>query len=136
MGAMQLVVLGSGTSRPSATRASSGYWLSAGAARVRLDCGAGSVHAMARWDLPWEDLTHQFISHFHVDHVGELPYLLAAFKYGASRPRKAPLSLLGPVGLGAYLEGSARMHRQGFLEQAFPLAVSELRPGDLVETPD
>lgn len=136
MGPMQLVVLGSGTQRPSATRASSGYWLSAGAARVRLDCGAGSVHAMARCDLPWEELTHQFISHFHVDHVGELPYLLASLKYGTSRPRKAPLSLLGPVGLGAYLEGAARLHRQRFMDQAFPISLAELHPGDVVDTPD
>ncbi|HKA90738.1 MAG TPA: ribonuclease Z [Haliangiales bacterium] len=133
---MQLVVLGSGTTKPSAARACSGYWLWAGAARVRLDCGAGSVHAMARCDLPWEELTHQFISHFHVDHVGELPYLLAAFKYGAGRPRATPLSLIGPVGLGAYLEESARLHRQRFLEQSFPLSLSELRPGDAIETPD
>jgi len=136
MGGMELVVLGSGTSRPSGTRASSGYWLEAGRARLRLDCGAGSVHATARLGLPWDEMTHQFISHFHVDHVGELPYLLAALKYGASRERTAPLSILGPIGLRGYLEGVALLHRQGILEQSFPLELGELAPGETFETED
>jgi ribonuclease BN (tRNA processing enzyme) len=136
MALMQLVVLGSGTTRPMEKRVCSGFWLSAGAARVRLDCGPGTVHATARWDLPWEELTHQFVSHFHVDHAGELGFLLAAHKYGASRPRTAPLSLLGPVGLGAFLESMARLHQQQFLDQRFPLTVAELRPGDVIDTPD
>ena len=74
---MRLTILGSGTATPSGRRASSGYWLDAGDARLRLDCGAGTVHAMARWGLPWEALTHQWVSHFHVDHAGELPARLA-----------------------------------------------------------
>jgi ribonuclease BN (tRNA processing enzyme) len=126
---MRLVVLGSGTLRPSGTRGSSGYWVEAGDARIRLDCGAGSVHAMARHKLPWETLTHQFISHFHIDHAGELPALLVAMRWGRSAPRDTPLELLGPAGLRALVEGLAALYDEKLTTQQFPLLFEELPPG-------
>src|SRR5688572_11187178 len=112
---MRLTILGSGTCVPSGARNSSGYWIDAGALRIRLDCGSGTVHATARYGLPWEELTHQVISHFHLDHVGELPALLFSFKHGRSAPRSAPLHLVGPAGLGALLEGVGGVYRQRLL---------------------
>ncbi|MSP17092.1 MAG: ribonuclease Z [Myxococcales bacterium] len=130
---MRLVVLGSGTCVPSGQRSSSGYWIEAGAARLRLDCGSGTVHAMARFGLPWTTLTHQVITHFHIDHVGELPALLFALRYGRSTPRSAPLSLVGPNGLRALVEGFERLLNQRLLEQEFPVDVVELAPDAVIE---
>ena len=127
---MRLTILGSGTATPSGRRASSGYWLDAGDARLRLDCGAGTVHAMARWGLPWEALTHQWVSHFHVDHAGELPALLFALKHGRRAPRTAPLALVGPAGLRALLDGLATAFGARLLEQEFPVELRELAPGE------
>lgn len=126
---MRLTILGSGTCVPSGTRNSSGYWVDAGDVRVRLDCGAGTVHAMARYGLPWDTLTHQVISHFHIDHVGELPALLFAFKYGRATPRSAPLALVGPEGLEYLLHSYTGLYKMKLLEQEFPLTVEEIRPG-------
>src|SRR5947209_5594292 len=125
---MRLTILGSGTCVPSGIRNSAGFWLEAGGARLRLDCGAGTVHAMARAGLPWETLTHQAISHFHLDHVGELPALLFAFRYGRSQSRSAPLTLVGPVGLRALVEKLEAAFDQKLLEQQFPVEVRELQP--------
>src|SRR5438094_5913719 len=79
---VRLTVLGSGTCAPSAERCSSGYLVEAGELTVRLDCGAGTAHALARLGCDWEAVTHQFVSHFHIDHVGELPHFLFALKWG------------------------------------------------------
>jgi ribonuclease BN (tRNA processing enzyme) len=130
---MRLTVLGSGTCVPSGERSSAGYWLDAGARRVRLDCGAGTVHAMARYGLAWETLTHQFVSHFHVDHVGELMALLFAFKYGRSAPRAEPLSIVGPAGLEALATRLAGDLWASLLEQEFPLEFVEVAAGDALD---
>lgn len=127
---MRLVVLGSGTCVPSGTRRSSGYWVEAGDARIRLDCGAGTVHAMAAYGLPWQRLSHQFISHFHVDHVGELPALLFAFQHGRGGPRTDPLTLVGPRGLETLLAGLSAAFGSDLRPRDFPLVVRELAPGD------
>ena len=63
---MKLTILGSGTVVPSGTRNSAGYFVELPEARIMLDCGAGNLHALARYELPWQRMTHLFISHFHV----------------------------------------------------------------------
>jgi len=127
-----LTVLGAGTCMLSPIRGCSGYWVDAGPVRLRLDAGAGTMHSMSRFGLPWETITHQFISHFHLDHVGELPGLLWCLKFGRRAPRSAPLEILGPVGLAALLESTSALHRANLFAQEFPVIVRELRPGDAV----
>jgi ribonuclease BN (tRNA processing enzyme) len=126
---MRLTILGSGTCVPSGERNSSGYWLEERALRLRLDCGAGTVHAMARYGLEWERLTHQVISHFHIDHVGELPALLFAFKYGRASTRSEPLQLVGPEGLEYLLNAFVGLYRMKLLEQEFGVEIREVAPG-------
>lgn len=129
---MKLTILGAGTCMLTPARACSGYWVEAGPVRMRLDSGAGTVHAMTRFGLPWETVTHQFISHFHLDHCGELPGLLWCLKHGRRAPRTTPLEILGPVGLKALLETTSAMHLGGLFDQQFPITVRELAPGDAV----
>jgi ribonuclease BN (tRNA processing enzyme) len=90
------------------------------------------MHAMTRFGLPWETVTHQFISHFHLDHCGELAGLLWCLKHGRRAPRSTPLEILGPVGLEALLETTSAMHLGGLFDQEFPITVRELSPGDAV----
>ena len=128
-GEIFVTVLGSGTCVPSGARSSAGFWVETGDVRLRLDCGSGSVHAMARHGLPWETLTHQFISHFHIDHAGELAALLFAFKYGRTGPRDAPLEVIGPPGLDAFAHGLEALFATRILSQDFPLEIVELEAG-------
>ena len=114
-------------------RGCSGYWVEAGPVRLRLDSGEGTIQAMTRFGLPWESVTHQFISHFHLDHVGALPGLLWCLKFGRKAPRSAPFEILGPVGLAALLEKTSALHTANLFDQEFPVIVRELRPGDAVE---
>ncbi|HEX3855446.1 MAG TPA: ribonuclease Z, partial [Polyangiaceae bacterium] len=128
--AVRLVVLGSGTSIPSGARSSSGYWLDDGTTRVRLDCGSGSVHAMARFELPWAELDYQVFSHFHVDHFSDLPALLFALKWARSQARVKPLTLLGPRGLRERVHALDVAFGKDLLDQDFPVLIRELSPGD------
>lgn len=130
---MHVTVLGSGTCVPLGHRNSAGYWIDTGASRVRFDCGAGTVHAMQRYGLAWTTLTHQFITHFHIDHVGELPALLFAFKYGRMGSRSEPLTLVGPKGLEYYLMSVMGLYRMKLLDQEFPVLIRELDPGGEID---
>ena len=130
---MRLTILGSGTGVPSGYRNSAGYFLELPDARLMMDCGAGTVHALARNELPWEEMTHLCISHFHVDHVGELASLLFAFRYGMKTERSAPLTMIGPVGLDRVIEGLRLAFGAKIFEPKFPVNVRMVTPGERVQ---
>lgn len=127
--AVVLSIVGSGTLVPHGTRGSAAHHVDAGAASVLLDCGSGTLHGLAACDLDWERLTHVAISHFHYDHLGDLPALLIALKYGTGAPRETPLTLVGPRGFPDHLHGLADALGIRFLEQSFPVELVELEPG-------
>jgi ribonuclease BN (tRNA processing enzyme) len=130
---MKLTILGSGTVVPDGARNSAGYFVEAPSVRMMMDCGAGTVHALARYGLPWESMTHVFISHFHADHVGELASLLFAFKWGMKSRRKESLTLLGPVGLRSLLSGLDQVFGLRLGELGFLLECRELSPPERLE---
>src|SRR2546428_3001391 len=96
---MELVTVGTGTVAPSATRTSACHWVSRGNLKILLDCGAGALHRLAQFGLPWQQVTHVILSHFHPDHWGELPMLVYALKYTTVPPRRESLVILGPRGV-------------------------------------
>src|ERR1041385_6151982 len=88
---MDLVTVGTGTVAPSAARTAPCHWVTRGDLRVLLDCGAGSLHRLAEFRLPWQHVTHVVVTHFHPDHWGELPMLIYSLKYTTEPPRKEPI---------------------------------------------
>jgi len=130
---MRLTILGSGTVVPSATRKSSGYFLELADTSVMLDCGAGSVHSLAQYDLPWQRMSHLFVSHFHADHIGELASVLTAFRVGMSVERSEPLLMVGPNGLDRVIEGLKVAFGKKLLESRFPINIQMLEAGQAVE---
>jgi ribonuclease BN (tRNA processing enzyme) len=121
-----LTVLGSGTALPDARRHSSAYHLSAGGARLLLDCGPGTLHGLDEHGVDWAGITHVAISHYHNDHVGDLAALLFAMKQTRAPERSVPLTLIGPQGFGAFLERLAAALGQHVLEPGFPVIVREI----------
>jgi ribonuclease BN (tRNA processing enzyme) len=127
---MELTVLGSGTVAPTPERTAPAHWVEAGPVRLLLDCGAGVLHRASRFAVPWPDVTHVAVTHFHHDHWGELPMLLFALKWGIEPPRSAPLTLVGPRGFRARLILLAAAYGDWVREPGFPLEIVEIAGGE------
>lgn len=123
---MRLTVVGSGTAVPDAERAASGYFLETSSLKLLLDCGPGIVHHLARLRLDWQSLTHLLISHFHNDHIGDVPALFFAWKWGMLPARSAALSLLAPLGMSKKLRHMAHAMGEHVRSPGFEVVVDEL----------
>ena len=104
--------------------------------RLLLDCGSGVVHNMARFRLPWHRLTHILVSHFHTDHVGDLPSLLFSLKHGLSTPRSEQLTIVGPAGTRDLLQRMAAAFGDHVLDPGFPVRIRELAAGEVHDLGD
>lgn len=106
-GAMEVVVLGSGTCVPSLRRSACAVLVEIGRSRLLFDVGPGTLRRLLEAGVGHDELTHLFLSHFHPDHSGELVPLLFATKYPALR-RGHPLVVTGGSGVREFfrrLEG-------------------------------
>ena len=127
---MDLVTVGTGTVAPSAHRTCACHWVARGDVRVLLDCGAGSLHRLAEFGLPWQQITHVVLSHFHPDHWGELPMLVYALKYTTVPPRTEPLVILGPPGVVQLIRALAEGYGNWLLDPGFPIGILDVRDGE------
>lgn len=126
----RLTVVGCGTVVPEADRSCSAYLLESGPARVLLDCGPGTVRSLARVGADWTAITDVWISHFHTDHIGDIPALLFALKWGLlPETRSAPLTIWGPRGTRRVLEGFAAATGDHVLDPGFEVDVREVEAG-------
>ena len=126
---MKLTVLGTGTIAFAPNRSCAGYYVEAGDARILMDCGSGTTRRLAELAIPWQQLTHVVLSHFHIDHHQDLPTLIFAGKYGMLPPRSAPLDVIGPVGTQALLDRLAAAYGEWVTAPGYAVRVTELPPG-------
>ena len=88
-------ILGSGGPTINKDRASTGYLLWVGPqARMLVDMGGGTFLRFGQSEAKLADLSLVALSHFHPDHVSDLPALLWLSPY----LRKEPLPIVGPSG--------------------------------------
>ncbi len=127
---MELVTVGTGTVAPSASRTAACHWVSRGNLKILLDCGAGALHRLAEFGLPWHQITHVVLSHFHPDHWGELPMLVYALKYTTAPPRQEPLVILGPPGVVRLVKALAEGYGSWLLDPGFPIGILDVRDGE------
>src|SRR5690606_2074558 len=95
---VQLTCIGTGTAAPEPDRVCSGYLLEGHGLRMLFDCGPGVVHRMAQLGVDWQSITHLCLTHFHNDHIGDVPMLFFAWKHGMRPARSTQLEVLGPKG--------------------------------------
>lgn len=125
---MRLTTVGTGTAAPSPDRVNAGHLVEVGPVRLLLDCGSGVVHRMAGFGLDWGAITHVAITHFHADHVSDLPTLFVAWRHGQLPPRTDPITVIGPPGTRALLDRLAAALWSSLLTPDFPVEVHELAP--------
>lgn len=135
-GAVRLTVVGAGTLLPHPERASAGHYLDGGGARLLLDCGPGVYRGMERMGIPWDRITHLALSHFHTDHVGDLPGLFFALAHALRPPRTAPLTVLGPRGLRRRFDHLVEAFGDHFEDPGFEVALVELSGGETWSPPE
>jgi ribonuclease Z len=126
---MKLVVLGSGTSVPHPTRASTAHWLETSGGSLLLDASAPVIHRLAQEGLNWVELDAIWISHFHLDHVGGLAPLLFGTKHAPqTRQRRKPLTIYGGRGLKGVVRAFDEANNYKLLQQPFPVEIREIAP--------
>ena len=132
---MRLTTIGTGTVAPSAKRVCAGVLVEFGTVRLLLDCGSGVTHRMAALGIDWMGITHLAITHFHPDHIADIPILIMAWRYGAMPARVAPIEVLGPPGTAKFLERLADAYGQWMREPGYPLTVREIPFGERMALP-
>jgi ribonuclease BN (tRNA processing enzyme) len=125
---LTLVTVGTGTVAPSATRTGPAHWVERGDVRLLMDCGAGTIHRLAQFGLPWETVSHVALTHFHPDHFGELPALLFALRHATKRVE--PLVILGPAGTVRLLRGLADGFGDWLLDPGYPIGILDVQAGE------
>jgi ribonuclease BN (tRNA processing enzyme) len=126
---MRLTVLGTGTIAFSPARSCSGYYVEAGSAKLLVDCGSGTTRRLAEQAIPWQDITHVALTHFHIDHHADLPTIIFAWKYGQLPPRSKPIDIVGPAGTRDLLGRLSAAYGEWVLAPGYEVRVTELDPG-------
>ena len=129
---MRLTTVGTGTAAPVSDRVQAGHLVECGGVRMLLDCGSGVAFRLAALGVDWGTITHLAITHFHADHVLDVPTLLTAWRYGMLPPRSAPLEIIGPVGTQTLVDRLTEALDISWREYGFPVTIHELAAGERV----
>jgi ribonuclease BN (tRNA processing enzyme) len=101
--------------------------------RLLLDCGSGITRRLAELGTAWPRITHVAFTHFHIDHHGDFPTLVFAWKYGQLPPRSETLVVIGPLGTRALLDRLAAAYGAWLLDPGFHIDLREIVPGETLE---
>jgi ribonuclease BN (tRNA processing enzyme) len=130
---MQLQFVGCGDAFGSGGRFNTCFHLVGKEINALIDCGATSLVAMNKLAISRNHINTIFISHFHADHVGGLPFLVLEANYVLKR--EEPLTVAGPPGLKSYYSGLLEVLYPGTktMDLRFPLTLRELPIGSRSE---
>lgn len=123
MDQISVIPLGISAGSPTTERHVSSLAVTLDGRVVLFDCGEGTQYQLMRSPFRWGRLEAIFLTHLHGDHIYGVPGLLGTLSLHA---HEAPLTVYGPRGVRAYLEGviaTTRLHR------TFPLEIVEIGEG-------
>jgi len=126
---MRLQFVGCGDAFGSGGRFNTCFHLVGRNINVLIDCGATSLVSMNKLAINPNDIGTIFLSHFHADHVGGLPFFMLEANYVHKRER--PLTIVGPPSLKSRYAGIMEAGFPGTkdLDLQFPLLLKELEIG-------
>ena len=121
---MELTIVGSGTGYPYPRRRAPGHHLRIGSERILLDCGPGTVRALAEAGIDFMMIDRIVLTHFHLDHISDIGTFLFASKYHES-PRTRDLHIWGPPGTGEICRGFSSLYGKQIESAEFELLIGE-----------
>jgi len=130
---MRITFVGTGDAFGSGGRFNTCFHVAAKQTRFLIDCGASSMIALKRLQIDRNAIDTIFITHFHGDHFGGLPYFMLDAQFFSKRT--APLTIVGPVGLR---KAFAQVMETAFAGSnstvpKFDLQLIELQAGDSIQ---
>lgn len=127
-------ILGSGTLHPLPDRGPAGHLLEAGGERVLFDAGSGTLVRLARAGVTLDRLDRVFFTHYHLDHLMDLPSLLFALKNPALDLDRV-LPIAGPPGLKKIVTGLEALFGEWLRPTRTRFEWLEIEPGFRAELP-
>jgi ribonuclease BN (tRNA processing enzyme) len=114
---VRLTVVGCSPAWPNPGGAQSGYLLD-GPGRLLLDCGPGVLASLRRAE-PWPEVDAIAITHWHLDHWGDLVPWVWGTSFGPGRGMRPPELWIPPDGRDLLGTIAERLGQSGMFEQAF-----------------
>jgi ribonuclease BN (tRNA processing enzyme) len=128
---VRLNVIGSSPAWPNPGSAHSGYMLEANGHRLLLDCGPGVLGRLRESEL-WPQIDGLAITHWHLDHWGDLvPWVWGSFYLATNGPLPRPQLWVQPGGAAFLADLGGRLGFPDMFEKTFVL--SEYSPDEAFE---
>ena len=124
---MRVQFVGCGDAFGSGGRFNTCIHVSSGETAFLLDCGATSLVAIKKLGLDRNAIGAIFLTHFHADHFGGIPFFLLDAQFNARRTR--PLLIAGPPGLRDWHERAMALAFPGERTLPFDLTLHEVDIG-------
>lgn len=91
-----VTILGSGAALPTGKRNPTSQYIFCNNRHILIDCGEGTQMQLRKFGIPFQRITHIFISHLHGDHFFGLPGLLSTMNLLG---RNRGVTIYGPTQL-------------------------------------
>ncbi len=119
--AVRLTVVGSSPAWPNPGGAQSGYLVEDGGGRLLLDCGPGVLGRLRELDGGWPRIDAIVITHWHLDHWGDLvPWVWGSLKGPGRDVQRAEL-WLPPEGRDRIRDFGSRLGWDDMFDQTFDI---------------
>jgi ribonuclease BN (tRNA processing enzyme) len=106
---VRVTVIGCSPAWPNPGGAQSGYLVESSGKRLLLDCGPGVLARLRAADGGWPQVDAIAITHFHLDHWGDLAAWVFGAAFGPGRGVTRPELWLPPDGAARLRENGVRM---------------------------